>query len=97
MQQCIPLCGRRPDALFPMRPTRPGPGAETRAHPVELGVQLLESGNRDPNIPTIARAALTDAAFQIAVSGMASRIKCGWLGDLDSNQDCSVQSREFYR
>jgi hypothetical protein len=20
-----------------------------------------------------------------------------WLGDLDSNQDCSVQSREFYR
>lgn len=21
----------------------------------------------------------------------------GWLGDLDSNQDCSVQSREFYR
>jgi hypothetical protein len=23
--------------------------------------------------------------------------KSGWLGDLDSNQDCSVQSREFYR
>ena len=20
-----------------------------------------------------------------------------WLGDLDSNQDCTVQSREFYR
>jgi hypothetical protein len=20
-----------------------------------------------------------------------------WMGDLDSNQDCSVQSREFYR
>ena len=21
----------------------------------------------------------------------------GWLGDLDSNQDCTGQSREFYR
>jgi hypothetical protein len=21
----------------------------------------------------------------------------GWLGDLDSNQGCPVQSREFYR
>jgi hypothetical protein len=25
------------------------------------------------------------------------RIRGTWLGDLDSNQDCSVQSREFYR
>ena len=23
--------------------------------------------------------------------------KLVWLGDLDSNQDCTVQSREFYR
>lgn len=25
------------------------------------------------------------------------KLLLGWLGDLDSNQDCSVQSREFYR
>ena len=26
-----------------------------------------------------------------------SSVGANWLGDLDSNQDCSVQSREFYR
>ena len=31
------------------------------------------------------------AAFEIAEENWR------WLGDLDSNQDCSVQSREFYR
>ena len=38
------------------------------------------------------------AAAQLAEEKHSDRAKSEiWLGDLDSNQDCSVQSREFYR
>ena len=41
---------------------------------------------------TTARAARAKARY----GGNSAKIEI-WLGDLDSNQDCSVQSREFYR
>ena len=31
------------------------------------------------------------------LSSLRSLRNSGWLGDLDSNQGCPVQSREFYR
>ena len=37
------------------------------------------------------------AAQSAASSRSESAKRESWLGDLDSNQDCSVQSREFYR
>jgi anti-sigma factor RsiW len=47
---------------------------------------------RQPRPPTAAESdglSVAAAAFWILFGS--------WLGDLDSNQDCSVQSREFYR
>ena len=49
---------------------------------------------RGATLPVLIAA--SQSAFRRAPSGARDRTE-GWLGDLDSNQDCTVQSREFYR
>ena len=48
------------------------------------------------NRPVASTAQFFRVFGQTGPSGERS-IGAGWLGDLDSNQDCSGQSREFYR
>jgi site-specific DNA recombinase len=44
----------------------------------------------------LAETATVAPRMAVGESAISTRSEI-WLGDLDSNQDCSVQSREFYR
>ncbi len=62
---------------------------------IDLGDALAEQGCHSAEA-TSAKTA-TDASRTVYHRYLRTRSMSLWLGDLDSNQGCSGQSREFYR
>ena len=84
-----PACWSRARATFTaavMSTQQPAPPPWLRRYPARRGSSAPSSRGR-------AVVEIHDFAKRVSYI----KLLLGWLGDLDSNQDCSVQSREFYR
>ena len=64
------------------------------------GLRVDPDGSRvDPGSDALPDPAHLQGPMESVLQGPMETVPraMAWLGDLDSNQDCSVQSREFYR
>lgn len=84
-----PACWSRARATF----TAAVMSTQQPAPPPWLRRYLARRGSSAPSSRGRAVVEIHDFAKRVSYI----KLLLGWLGDLDSNQDCSVQSREFYR